>query len=122
MGKSNAEIGRQGEHIAKEYLISLGMEILETNYHIRGGELDIIAKEGDCYVFAEVKTRTTHLFGTGADAITPKKKHALLRAAETYAARHAILDKPMRFDVLEVFIDRYTRPSVRYIRNAQIDT
>jgi putative endonuclease len=121
MRKNNKELGKRGEDIAERYLGSLGMEILERNFYIWGGEIDIIAKDGGTYVFAEVKTRTSILYGTGAEAITPKKKHSLQRTAEVYAAGHGILNEPMRFDVVEINIDTNGNHSIRYIKNAQMD-
>ena len=121
MAMHNRRLGKRGEDIAERYLVSLGMETLERNFHIWGGEIDIVAKDGDTYVFAEVKTRTNTRYGTGTEAITKRKMRLLARTAEAYAASRGILEKPMRFDVLEINIDVFGDPSIRYVKNAQID-
>ena len=58
MEKYRQTIGKQGENKAKNYLKRRGYQILETNYRTKAGEIDLIAKEKDCLVFVEVKTRT----------------------------------------------------------------
>ena len=100
---NRVSIGREGEEYACAYLESRGLQILQRNYQIRGGEIDIIAKEGGTTVFVEVKLRNGNRFGTGAEAITQKKRAALLRAATRYAYENHLLDTPMRFDVIEIF-------------------
>jgi putative endonuclease len=47
--------GRCFEDIACEYLTNLGYRILHRNFYCRGGEIDIIALDGDVLVFVEVK-------------------------------------------------------------------
>ena len=51
-------LGLKGEQAAKRYLIKKGYRILKTNFQCRFGELDLIARDGDCLVFCEVKTRS----------------------------------------------------------------
>lgn len=120
MSSYEKNIGKQGEKLAARYLNEKrGMEIIEKNWFTNHGEIDIIAKDGDCTVFVEVKTRTSSLYGSGTEAITRKKQAALLRAAEVYAVSKGILDTPMRFDVIEIAIEG-EKTLLRYFKNAEI--
>ncbi len=91
--------GRRAERRAARFLRSLGYTILAANQYVRGGELDLIAREGDCLVFVEVKARWSGRFGPPEAALTPSKRRRLRRAAETYLARHPWCG-PVRFDVI----------------------
>ena len=113
-------LGRQGEELAALFLQRQGMKILCRNYTIRGGELDIIALDGQTYVFCEVKTRTSQKFGAGVEAIDRKKQQALLRTAQVYAAKQGILEKPMRFDVVDILLGKDGKHKLSYIKNAEL--
>ncbi|MGI6337246.1 MAG: ribonuclease HII [Eubacteriales bacterium] len=95
--------GQYGEDLAVKYLTEQGYEILERNYRIRGGELDIIAKDGDVVVFVEVKERRDALYKTGMDAVTPAKIRALRRTGESWFQDRNVQARG-RFDVLEVYV------------------
>ena len=62
-------LGELGERLAAEYVQKKGMRILEHNYRIRGGEIDLIAQDGREVVFIEVKTRASREFGRGVEAV-----------------------------------------------------
>lgn len=117
--KYKKELGAHGEELAALFLQRQGMKILCRNYTIRGGEIDIIAQDGDTCVFCEVKTRTSQKFGTGAEAVDYKKQQALLRTAQVYAAKHRITQRPMRFDVVDIFLGKDGNHKLNYIKNAE---
>lgn len=96
-------IGQFGEKKAQNYLKRRGYQILECNYRTRGGELDIIAKDRDCVVFVEVKTRTNREYGTPAEAVSFYKQQHMLSAAKYYLSRYGF-DTECRFDVIEVYL------------------
>ena len=101
--KGRRVIGNKGEAIAEKYLLSKGLDILARNYCIRGGELDLIAKdENGCIVFIEVKFRTTAAFGTGAEAVNSTKQKRMIKAAENYLFENNLTEAPARFDVVEI--------------------
>ena len=102
MKKYNKAVGYFGEAAAEKHLKKNKYKILDNNYSIRGGEIDIIAEKDGYVVFVEVKTRSGEKFGTGAEAVTYNKKQRLTKAAQVY-----LLYKPetnARFDVIEVFV------------------
>lgn len=93
-----------GEKIAQGYLLNKEYEILETNFYTKRGEIDIIAKNGKCIVFVEVKTRTTLKFGTPAMAVNSIKKKHIRSVAKTFIYINRLYRYDVRFDVVEVFI------------------
>ena len=74
--------GKGYEDIACEYLTSLGYRILHRNFYCRGGEIDIIALDGDVLVFVEVKGTTTKL--NPAERINYKKLQRIYKCAEEF--------------------------------------
>ena len=101
---NNKRIGDLGEQLAADFLIKKGYTVLERNFQTPCGELDIIAKENDTVVFVEVKTRSSSRFGTGFEAITPKKQATLLKCAAHYADLHG-LECSLRIDAIEIMLD-----------------
>lgn len=116
----NQYIGKIGEQKASVYLKNHGYEILERNYRIRGGEIDIIAKMEKTVVFAEVKTRTQEAYGAPAEAVNYYKRENIRKTAQYYIMEKN-LDLPCRFDVLEVYVKKsvfgYTA-KINHIENA----
>jgi putative endonuclease len=105
--------GREGEDLACRHLERAGFVIVERNYRCRGGELDIVARDGATFVFVEVKDRGGSSHGSAVEAVTREKRRRILRAARLYAATHGLSEAPLRFDV--VSIDR--GPSGPHIRH-----
>ena len=86
-----------GENKACEYLQKLGFKILERNYRKTYGEIDIIALDKDVLSFIEVKTRTSNLFGSPLEAITPWKLRSLIKTAQFYKISHKKLPESLKF-------------------------
>ncbi len=78
------KLGNVGEEIATTYLRERGYQVIERNFYIRGGEIDLIMLDEKTLVFVEVKTRTQTDFGSGIEAITRNKKRILRRTMQTY--------------------------------------
>ncbi len=91
--------GAAAEVLAAEYLQTRGLEIVERNYRCRGGEIDLIAREGEVLVFVEVRLRTNPTFGGAATSITSAKRRRLVVAANYYLARLG-REPPCRFDAV----------------------
>lgn len=112
------QVGNHGENLACEYLKKLGYKILERNYRIRGGEIDIVARDKDTLVFVEVKTRWSHEFGLPVESMTPWKIKALLKPARFYVQKIRWGDKEYRLDFVSVdFADSRENPKIELIRN-----
>lgn len=105
MAKGGRKKGDFGEECAKNYLESLGYTILDRNYTVRGGELDIIAKEDNTLCFIEVKTRKS-FDSPAAGAITNSKLSKILYAAEYYLHQKGENAEKykVRFDCIEVYL------------------
>lgn len=115
---SNTDIGNQGESLVCEYLRNQGYKILERNYRIRGGEIDIVAREGDTLVFVEVKTRYSDEYGPPQESMTPWKIKALLKTARFYVQKINWGDREYRLDFVGVdFADLEDNPRIELIRN-----
>jgi putative endonuclease len=95
-------VGEWGEAEAARYLLSLGWEILENNWHCRYGEVDLIARETGGIVFVEVKSRRSRSFGLPEEAMTPSKRRRLVRSAWTYLEEHGLQDARWRVDVIAI--------------------
>lgn len=96
------ELGAKGEEIAVRYLKSRGYRILERNYRVRLGEIDIIAEHGDDLVFIEVKTRSDILFGSPFESVTKQKQQQLSKVALEYIGKKKCHLCPARFDVVGI--------------------
>lgn len=114
---STTEAGRRGEDVAASFLISKGYEIIERNYYRDHGELDIVARDGEVIVFAEVKTRRDRRFAAAAEAVSPAKRRKLRATALYWLQARGLSDSPARFDVIEVYTAAEL-PAVRQIKNA----
>lgn len=103
------EVGREKEKLACRYLEEKGYRIAATNYWCRRAELDIVARDGETLVFAEVKYRKNKEFGGGICAISPKKIRNISQCARYYIYKeHISPDMPMRFDVIVIDGDEVT--------------
>ena len=112
-------IGQAAENIAADFLRDKGLEILERNYLRRLGELDIIAREHDVLVIAEVRTRATDRYGGAAASVDPRKQQRLIRAAaQLLQQRRDLSHLRVRFDVMVVLDIGRERPRVDWIRHA----
>ena len=101
-------LGIVGEELAAAALTARGYAILERRYTTERGEIDIIAEDGETLVFVEVRARATGEFGLAAESVTIAKQRQVARVAVDFLARHQIVNRPCRFDV--VAIDRALGP------------
>lgn len=91
------------ETLARRHLEDLGWEILDANYAWRGGEIDLIAREGRTVVFVEVRQRRSAEHGHPAETLGRRKLARLAATARRYlAARLGHPDAPSRFDAVLV--------------------
>ena len=100
------KLGNKYEQQAIEYLKSIGYVILESNYSSRTGEIDIIARDGEYYVFIEVKYRTNTSHGMPEEAVDMRKMKHITKTARLYLCRHGLSEfTPCRFDVVAILND-----------------
>ncbi len=96
-------LGRAAEAAAARLLERQGYRILTANFRAKGGELDLVAMDGNALAIVEVRYRASDRFGGGAASITAGKRSRIIRAARALLATNPPLAKlPARFDVVEV--------------------
>ena len=105
--KSRRAIGDQWELTALRYLQEKWYEIIDTNYTIQWGEIDIIAREGDTTIFIEVRYRHDESHGHPLDTFTYPKRRAMKRTIMYYLMKHSLSEESIRVD----FIGLMPRPS-----------
>jgi len=115
---ANQRVGAQGEETAVAYLSGLRYRIVERNFRCKGGEVDIVARDGKTLVFVEVKARRNMNYGPPQLAVTPFKQRQISKAALTWLAKHRQLDALARFDVIAVLFADGCEPRIEHIRNA----
>jgi putative endonuclease len=117
MSKDRVELGKSGEDLACRELERRGYAIVARRYRRRGGELDIVARDGETTVFVEVKTRKGHRFGAAGEAVHGLKRRRMMHLAADYVMRHRLADSPCRFDVVSIHVDD-GRPVIEVFQNA----
>ncbi len=88
--------GAAGEQLAADYLQRRGLKLIERNFRVRGGEIDLICRDGACTVFVEVRRRSRSDYGGAAASIGAAKQARLVLAARHWLLRHG--ERPCRFD------------------------
>ena len=108
---TTTDTGQQAEALAAGFLKKRGLTVVTRNYRCRGGEIDLICRDGKGLVFVEVRQRSRSDFGGAAASITASKRRRIILAAQ-----HYLLGKPAcdcRFDC--VLIDG---GELEWIKNA----
>lgn len=101
---SLSSTGTIGEQYATEYLFKLGYTILERNFRIRLGELDIIAKKDNTIYFCEVKTRIGDTHGKPYEAVTYRKMTHIKRVATAYILQKAAKNSKLSIQVISIIL------------------
>lgn len=106
----NAAVGASGERIAALLLEQAGCTIIARNWRCRGGELDLVALDGEILVCAEVRVRTVAGHGSAAESVVGRKTKRLLHAVAAFIAAHPEHgDRLVRIDVVAITLDRAGR-------------
>ena len=116
-GYTNVSQGRDGEEKAVQFLKNKGYKIIDRNFRLKNGEVDIVATFKNILVFIEVKTRTSKDFGTPFEAINYYKMKALVRVAQYYKMIHPKLPDQMRIDAISVQLNTFQDPIIEHIEN-----
>jgi putative endonuclease len=115
LNKKASELGTRGEEFTSSYLIQNGYRILDRNWRIKEGEIDIVARSASNeIVFVEVKTRSTPAFGDPLESISAEKLNRLQRLALAWLATHQLLGSPYRIDVAGIMLGRSGELSIDY--------
>ena len=116
MMNSTRSIGIIGENIAHNYLLKKGYKILEKNFRVKAGEIDIIALENKTIVFVEVKSRSNNKYGLPYESVNYRKQQKIIRVAQNYINFKRLMDYQYRFDIIEVYLN--SNEKINHIQNA----
>jgi putative endonuclease len=117
LSSKRISLGKRGEQIAADYLRAKGYRIEDRNYRQKTGEIDIICRDGNTFVFVEVKTRQHCGFGHPTEAVTRRKQTQISRTALLYLNSQELFDTPTRFDVVGIILAE-TGPEISHIIGA----
>ena len=118
MATAKDAVGAYGERVALAHLVGQGMVVLDRNWRCPAGEIDLILRDGDQLVFAEVKTRRGDRFGTPAEAVGEAKVRRLRRLAAAWLNQAGLPPVTVRFDVVAVHPGRRGAATVEHLRGA----
>ena len=116
--QSRKSTGNHAEGVAARYLMSRGVHILERNVFSRGGEIDLVGRDGETLVFFEVRFRGAGSLVGAAESITPTKQKRLIRAASFYLHKHGLWNAFSRIDVVAIAPGESTKYRIQWIKNA----
>ncbi len=120
MSERERSLGAWGEEQAARFLRRRGWRIVERNYSVRQGEVDLIAQKGGVLAFVEVKLRRSDAFAEAREFVTGAKQQRVMTAASLYLASHESEAQP-RFDVIEVYApagEKTLFPKIVHLENA----
>ena len=117
MTRERISLGEMGERLALKKIKRLGYKFIAKNYRCPLGEIDLIARDGDCLVFIEIKTRRGRSIGYAKEAINKRKMRQISKVALAYMKANNCCDVKARFDVIAINI-KDDREEIEIIPNA----
>jgi len=120
MNISNYRLGKWGEKKAKDYLTYNGYNIIEENYRIKSGEIDLIGCHNDFVIFFEVKTRSSTSYGPPQAAVNIRKINRIRKIASHFLAIYKkgfFINYKKRFDVIAITIN-HGKAKLKHFKNA----
>ena len=111
-------LGARAEREAARELENAGLRIVARNVRFSGGEIDLVCRDGDVWVFVEVKARRPGWDDAPAAAVSWTKRRRLTRLAQLYLKWRGLHDVRCRFDVVEVTAGGRGPAVVRHLRSA----
>ncbi|WP_446727610.1 YraN family protein [Pseudoalteromonas sp. S16_S37] len=113
--KNTRDKGEHYERLAKSYLQKQGLNYVQSNYYCSYGEIDLIMRDGNCWVFVEVKYRTSHRFGGALAALGQAKQQKLKRSIYHYLGAQQLHNVPVRVDFIA--IEGKNPPNIQWIKS-----
>ena len=105
MSLRTQNVGQRGEQLAEEHLLAQGARLLERNYRIDHGEIDLLLDHEGDLVAVEVKTRDVQDFEQPEEAVSWRQLRRIVRALSTYAMDNDLLEGTWRIDVVLIVIE-----------------
>lgn len=116
MTLKSQKLGNRGEDLAFDFLKKQGLEIIARNYRNKIGEIDIICREADIFVFIEVKTKMGDKLGSPEEMVGLKKQKKLKQITQMYFMENKI-EPNYRIDVIAVDFSQIP-PNINWLRSA----
>ena len=107
--------GDLGERLACQALVLRGYDIVVRNWRCREGEVDIIARDGDVWVFVEVKTRHGRAGGLPEEGLSSRQANGLVELAQVYLGQEELSDVSWRIELAAIELgprDQVTRMNI----------
>lgn len=98
--QTSGSAGRQAENLAARFLEKKKLRIIARNYRCRGGEIDLVCRDGKVLVFVEVRLRQSTAFGGAAASVTAIKQRRIILAAQHFLMTNALTNDDCRFDCI----------------------
>ncbi|MDA1169424.1 MAG: YraN family protein [bacterium] len=117
---SSIESGARAEEIAKQFLQSLGLIFLRSNFRCKMGEIDLVFQDKDERVIVEVRSRKQTSFGDGAETVFYQKQKKLIRTTKYYQQTEQYWGN-IRFDVISIVVADNAAPVITHIPDAFMD-
>jgi putative endonuclease len=109
-------VGAYGERVAVRFLVDAGLVVLDRNWRCSLGEIDIVARDGDCLVVCEVKTRSSAAFGHPLEAVSRRKALRLRSLAMAWVADRGVHPPEIRIDLVAVLRSADGAAQVDHVR------
>ncbi|HTW96280.1 MAG TPA: YraN family protein [Candidatus Methylomirabilis sp.] len=118
MGQYRKKIGHFGENLARNFLQDRGYVFVSSNQKIGCGELDLIMKQREEYVFVEVKTIASQILGPAAEALTRRQINQLKKTLRIYCRQNRINIESTRLDLIAINLNRIKKiAKLRHFKN-----
>lgn len=108
-------LGRYGEDLAARHLTAAGLVLLDRNWRCELGEIDLVLRDGRVLVFCEVKTRSSHAFGSPFEAVTAVKLQRLRRLGARWMAERRVRAADVRIDMVGIVRPRTGPATVEHV-------
>ncbi|PTQ89883.1 YraN family protein [Agitococcus lubricus] len=103
---SRQQLGQRAEQLACDYLRSQGWQLVCTNYHCTGGEIDLVMSQGHILACIEVRYRSSRAYGSALESVSLTKQKKVLIAAQHFLHHHVQFQSfAVRFDVIAIQAD-----------------
>lgn len=112
------DLFRFGEEEACRFLRKNGCKIVDRNYRVRTGEIDIVARCKNTMLFVEVKTRMSSAFAQPYEAVGFRKRKSLKAAAKFYVQERNVRDLEFRFDVISITLNDALQAQFEWMQGA----
>lgn len=112
----NQALGAYGERVAANFLVQQGMVLIDHNWRCRQGEIDLVLRDAGTLVICEVKTRSSHDYGTPHEAVDRRKVARLRRLAACWLTAHGVRPDGIRLDLVAVLRPRRGAPQIDHVR------